>query len=79
MASELGYKTIMWTRDTIDWRDQDVDLIYNRAIDGAKGGDLILMHPTECTRDALGRIIDTLQSQGFELVTVSDNLSGVEN
>ncbi len=79
VASELGYKTIMWTRDTIDWRDQDVDLIYNRAIDGAKGGDLILMHPTECTRDALGRIIDTLQSQGFELVTVSDNLSGVEN
>ncbi len=73
-AKELGYKTIMWTRDTIDWRDQNTDLIYNRAIDKAKGGDLILMHPTECTRDALGKIIDTLQSQGFELVTVSDNL-----
>lgn len=79
VANELGYKTIMWTRDTIDWRDQDADLIYNRAIDGAKGGDLILMHPTACTRDALGRIIDTLQSQGFELVTVSENLSGIAN
>lgn len=79
VASSLGYKTIMWTRDTIDWRDQDADLIYNRAIDGAKGGDLILMHPTACTRDALGRIIDTLQGQGFELVTVSENLSGLEN
>lgn len=73
-AKELGYKTIMWTRDTIDWRDQDIETIFNRAINGAKGGDLILMHPTACTRDALGRIIDTLQSQGFELVTVSQNL-----
>lgn len=73
-AKELGYKTIMWTRDTIDWRDQDVETIYNRAVNDAKGGDLILMHPTECTRDALGKIIDKLQSQGYELVTVSQNL-----
>ena len=79
VASELGYKTIMWTRDTIDWRDQDVNLIYNRAVEGAKGGDLILMHPTACTKDALGKIIDTLQSKGFELVTVSENLAGLEN
>lgn len=78
-AEELGYKTIMWTRDTIDWRDQDVDLIYNRAIENAKGGDFILMHPTECTRDALAKIIDTLTSQGFELVTVSDNLAGLQS
>lgn len=78
-AKSLGYKTIMWTRDTIDWRDQDVNTIYNRAINKAAGGDLILMHPTACTRDALGRIIDTLQGQGFSLVTVSDNLSGLQN
>ncbi len=78
-AESLGYKTIMWTRDTIDWRDQDVNTIYNRAVGNAAGGDLILMHPTACTRDALGKIIDTLQGQGFELVTVSDNLSGVQN
>lgn len=76
-AKQLGYKTIMWTRDTVDWRDQDVETIYNRAVNDAKGGDLILMHPTACTRDALGRIIDKLQSQGYELVTVSQNLESV--
>ena len=76
-AKELGYKTIMWTRDTIDWRDQDVETIYNRAVNNAKGGDLILMHPTACTRDALSRIIDTLTSQGFELVSVGENLAGL--
>lgn len=73
-ASSLGYKTIMWTRDTIDWRDHDSNLIYNRAIKNAMGGDLILMHPTKDTASALGKIIDYLQGQNFALTTVSDNL-----
>jgi peptidoglycan/xylan/chitin deacetylase (PgdA/CDA1 family) len=78
IASELGYKTIMWTdgRDTIDWRDKDVDLIYSRAIKNCKGGDLILMHPTEATKNALDRIIKTLKDKGFELCTVTENISG---
>ncbi len=76
VASELGYYTIMWTqgKDTIDWRDQDSDLIYQRAVEGCKGGDLILMHPTEATKNALDKIIKTLKSEGFELCTVSENI-----
>ena len=75
VATELGYKTIMWTRDTIDWRDKDEEIIYSRAIKDAKGGDLILMHPTACTLLALERIIVSLQEQGFILTTVSENLA----
>lgn len=77
IATELGYKTIMWTegRDTIDWRDKDSEIIYQRAIKNCKGGDLVLMHPTEATKNALDKIIKTLKSQGFVLTTVSDNLS----
>lgn len=76
IANELGYKTIMWTdgRDTIDWRDKDADLIYDRAIKNCKGGDLVLMHPTEATSQALDKIINTLKEQGFQLCTVSENL-----
>ena len=73
-AEQLGYHTIMWTRDTIDWRDHDADLIYNRAIKNAKGGDLILMHPTEATVKALPRIIEYYQSNDFNLTTVSQNI-----
>jgi len=81
IANELGYKTIMWTegRDTIDWRDKDTELIYQRAIKNCKGGDLVLMHPTECTKNALGKIIKTLKEQGFQLCTVSENLAVNEN
>lgn len=78
-ATSLGYHTIMWTRDTIDWRDHDADLIYNRAIKNASGGDLVLMHPTEATVKALPRIIDTLQSKGFCLTTVSQNIGSIES
>ena len=64
----------MWTRDTIDWRDKNANLIYERAIKNAKNGDLILMHPTEQTVEALPRIIKTLKGKKFVLTTVSNNL-----
>ena len=78
VATQLGYKTIMWTqgRDTIDWRDKDSELIFQRAVKNCKGGDLVLMHPTLATKNALERIIKTLKQQGFNLCTVSENLAG---
>lgn len=81
MANELGYKTIMWTdgRDTIDWRDHDEEVIFNRAVKNCKGGDFVLMHPTEQTKNALGRIIDTLQARGFQLCTITENLGLSDN
>ncbi len=73
-AGELNYKTIMWTRDTIDWRDKNTDLIFNRATTNMCGGDLILMHPTACTAEALPKIIEFANSNNFRLTTVSETL-----
>lgn len=73
-ASSLNYKTIMWTHDTIDWRDQDSDLIYNRATKNLSNGDLILMHPTKKTVDAMTNIISTAINNGFNPTTVSNCL-----
>jgi len=73
-ATSLGYKTIMWTHDTIDWRDQNADLIYNRATKNLSNGDLILMHPTEKTVQALPTIISTAINSGFNPTTVSNCL-----
>lgn len=77
VASNLGYQTIMWTqgRDTIDWRDKDTDLIYQRMIKNAKGGDLILAHPTKQTVDALDDAIQYFLSNNFNLTTVSQNIA----
>ena len=75
VAESLGYKTIMWTRDTIDWRDKDAKLIYNRAIKDIKGGDLILMHPKEKTRDALGEILSYIEQNNLIATTVSNTIA----
>lgn len=74
-AEKLGYKTIMWSKDTIDWRDKDSSLIYSRATKNMQNGDLILMHPTKCTYEALAGIIDAYQNAGFTLTTVTETIS----
>ena len=73
-ASSLNYTTIMWTHDTIDWRDQNADLIYNRATKNLSNGDLILMHPTKKTVEAMANIISTAINNGFNPTTVSNCL-----
>jgi peptidoglycan/xylan/chitin deacetylase (PgdA/CDA1 family) len=73
-AGFLGYKTIMWSKDTIDWRDQDAGVIYNRATTNMCGGDLILMHPTKGTAGALEKIILYAKKHNFCLTTVSKTL-----
>lgn len=73
-AKFLNYKTIMWTRDTIDWRDKNTDLIYNRAVMNLSGGNLILMHPTKNTAEALDKILARIKESGFKAVTVTQNL-----
>lgn len=75
VASNLGYKTIMWTKDTIDWRDQNIELIYTRAIKNDCGGDLILMHPTKSTLEALERVVLFYCNNGYKLTTVSENIA----
>lgn len=73
-SNDLGYKTIMWSKDTIDWRDQDANLIFNRATNGVKGGELILMHPTKCTLKALPLILEYYKINGLNCTSVSECL-----
>lgn len=74
-AESLGFKTIMWTRDTIDWRDKNTNLIISRATTSLKGGDLILMHPTKNTLEALPTIISKIFEKGLTVAPVSQTLA----
>ncbi len=73
-SKNLGYRVIMWSRDTIDWRDKDVDLIVKRATEKTTNGDLILMHPKPQSLQALPRILDALEKKGLKQVKVSQNI-----
>lgn len=73
-CDELGYTVVMWTRDTIDWRDHDAALITQRATKNLAGGDLILMHPTAATVEALPAILDAIASAGLAVAPVSETI-----
>lgn len=72
VCDEYGYKVIMWTRDTIDWRDKNSSLTFSRAIKDLASGDLILMHPTAHTLEALPKILEYVKASGLEAGRVSD-------
>ena len=75
VCEDLEMKTIMWSRDTIDWRDKDTDLIYTRATDKIQAVDMILAHPTYNTAEALPSILKYYKEHGLSAVTVSQIIS----
>ncbi len=74
---------IMWTHDTVDWKLPGVEALHEEATKNVKNGSIILMHdggaPREDNLEALPRIIDTLQEQGFQLVTIEELMSADPN
>ena len=74
-AESLGLRTVMWSRDTIDWRDKDEETCYLRATEDLQAGELILMHPMEHTLAALPRILQYCNMHSLCPITVSENLA----
>ena len=70
---------VSWTQDSEDWELDNVDDIVEHALDSVANGSIILMHDSggnrELTIQALPKIIERLQAQGYELVTVSELLA----
>lgn len=77
-AAKAGYKFIMCSIDTIDWQRPSPAVITERVLKKAHNGAIVLMHPTEPTTKALPQIINGLEKKGYELVTVSELLDGLE-
>ncbi|AGB40687.1 putative xylanase/chitin deacetylase [Halobacteroides halobius DSM 5150] len=74
VAAEIGYKTIMWSTDTIDWQRPSSQVIIKRVLNKIEAGGIVLMHPTKPTAKALPTIINKLEDKGYSLVTVSQLL-----
>lgn len=73
-AAELGYKTILWSIDTIDWQRPAPAVIHNRVMKKLHNGAIILMHPTAPTVQALPGLIAAIRERGYTITTVSDIL-----
>ncbi|MBU9723348.1 MULTISPECIES: polysaccharide deacetylase family protein [Bacillaceae] len=81
VLNEMGFRTIMWTVDTLDWTGisgQEILDIVRRDI---TPGGIILQHNIEVNPDllrgtveALPMIIDELRDRGYQFVTVQTML-----
>jgi probable sporulation protein (polysaccharide deacetylase family) len=76
-AQELGYRTVLWSIDTVDWQRPAPEVIRKRVLNKMENGAIVLMHPTAPTINALPGIIDALQEQGYQLITVGKMLEQV--
>ncbi|MGL4523130.1 MAG: polysaccharide deacetylase family protein [Bacilli bacterium] len=74
VVHNLGLETVLWTCDTIDWQKPSVEKIMGRLKRKLNAGGVILMHPTESSRDALQSMIHYIKSNGWRPGTVSELL-----
>ena len=73
-AESLGYYTIQWSVDSLDWKDYGVDSIIKTVTQhrNLDNGAIILMHNgAKYTADALDSVITSLKGQGYSFVTVA--------
>ena len=74
-AHELGMETVMWSVDTIDWKDNSQQEIKNRVMTRIHPGAIILMHPKENTMKALPDLIQQIKEQKLLITTLTETLS----
>lgn len=73
LCEDLGYRLVLWTADTIDWKEgSTAQVIKERVLQKDLSGAIILMHPKPETAKALPSLIDEIQARGIDLVTVSE-------
>lgn len=72
----LASVSVLWNQDSLDWKRPGVDAIVENSTKNVTSGSIILMHDGGGNRDqdveALPQIIEKLQNEGYEFVTVSE-------
>ncbi|HET7629105.1 MAG TPA: polysaccharide deacetylase family protein [Bacillales bacterium] len=71
VVDSLGMKTIMWTVDTVDWKNPNPDAMVMRVLQNIGSGSLVLMHPTKASAEGLAAMIHGIRERGYQIGTVS--------
>ena len=78
IAARLGYRPILWTQDSGDWRETaTAEGVLRQSLAGAFNGSIIVLHldsprSQTATAPVLGQLIDTLRARGLEPVTITE-------
>lgn len=72
-VTSLGYKPIQWNVDSIDWKEDGVDIEYSRIMKKIKPGSILLFHNNaKYTPENLDKLLNDLSKDGYKFVTVSE-------
>ncbi len=66
---------VLWTVDPLDWATENVDEIVNKVVTDVEENDIILLH--DCYKSSVKaalRIVDLLEAEGYQFVTVDELL-----
>lgn len=75
LETELNMFPVLWTIDPLDWCSDNVDAVTKKVLSKAGENDIILMHDYYAsTVTAALQIVDELQKEGYEFVTVEEIL-----
>lgn len=67
-AQKTNHLTILWTVDTVDWKNPPNEWVVSHVLNNVKNGAIILMHPTAVTVNILPEIIKGIIDQGYSIV-----------
>jgi polysaccharide deacetylase family sporulation protein PdaB len=74
-VESLGITCVQWDVDSLDWKGISANEITQRVLKNVRSGSIILFHnAAEHTPEALPGILESLQSQGFTIVPISQLL-----
>jgi peptidoglycan-N-acetylglucosamine deacetylase len=72
-AGANDYLTVLWSVDSLDWKSKNAGAIHNTVTQHVTNGSVVLMHDIHtATAEALPELIETLQTEGYQFVTVSE-------
>lgn len=74
-TADLNLRIVLYSLDTVDWRDSTTPEKILSTFQKAKPGDLILLHPKPNTVKALEQALDLMQSRGLRPVTLTEILA----
>lgn len=74
-VSGLGYKSVQWSIDSLDWKNLTAEEIFERVTSRSHRGAIILFHNNGLyTADALPKVIDYYRRHKYTIVPLSELL-----
>jgi delta-lactam-biosynthetic de-N-acetylase len=76
LAAHIGYRTVYWTIDTLDWQPSaTTDSITRIVMDNIKNGAIILMHAgSQVESETLDGLMTKIEQAGYQIVALSEVL-----